>query len=47
MGEKLTLADFSTNMNKFMIEKELIKPKHYKEFVSIFNNYNFFIKNIE
>ena len=47
MGEKLTLANFSTNMNVFMIKKEMIKPKHYKEFNSIFNNYNFFIKNIE
>src|SRR3989344_9396360 len=32
--DDLTLANFSTNMNKFMVEIEMIKPKHYKEFTS-------------
>jgi putative transposase len=40
IGESFTLANFSTNMNKFIIEKEMIKPKHYKEFISVFNEYN-------
>jgi len=40
IGEKFTLANFSTNMKKFMIEREMIKPKHYKEFVSVFTKYN-------
>jgi len=40
LGETFTLANFSTNMNKFMIEREMIKPKHYKEFILIFNEYN-------
>jgi len=40
IGEDFTLANFSTNLNKFMIETEMIKPKHYKEFISIFTKYN-------
>lgn len=46
IGEGFTLANFSTNMNKFMIEKEMIKPKHYKEFISIFTKYNILSKQI-
>jgi len=44
IGENFTLANFSTNMNKFMIEKEMIKPKHYKEFISVFTKYNLLSK---
>ena len=40
MGEGFTLANFSTNMSKFMIEREMIMPKHYKEFIPIFTKYN-------
>ena len=44
IGEDFTLSNFCTNMNKFMIEKEMIKPKHYKEFILIFSEYNHLIK---
>jgi len=44
IGERFTLANFSTNMNKFMIEREMIKPKHYKEFISVFTKYNLISK---
>ena len=40
IGEGFTLANFCVNMNKFMVETELIKPKHYKEFISVFKEYN-------
>ena len=40
IGKDFTLANFSTNLHKFMIEMEIIKPKHYKEFIPIFNEYN-------
>lgn len=40
MGKEFTLANFSTNMSKFMIEKEMIKPKHYRDFIKIFSKYN-------
>ena len=40
IGEEFTLANFSTNMNKFMIENEMIRPKHYKDFILIFHKYN-------
>lgn len=40
--ENFTLANFCTNMNKFMIDTELIKPKHYKEFIEIIGKYNLF-----
>ncbi len=46
IGEGFTLANFSTNMNKFMIEKEMIKPKQYKEFVSIFTKYNNLVRGV-
>lgn len=44
--EGFTLANFSTNMNKFMIENEMIKPKHYREFVSIFPKYNKLVERV-
>src|SRR3989344_8432383 len=30
-----TMAVFCANINKFMIEREMIKPKHYEEFISV------------
>ncbi len=47
IGEDFTLANFSINMNKFMIEKEMIKPKHHKDFISVFTKYNFLSKLIK
>src|SRR3989338_4707784 len=44
--DDLTLANFSTNMNKFMVEIEMIKPKHYKEFTSVFTKYNSLSKQV-
>lgn len=46
IGEDFTLANFSVNMNKFMIEKEIIKPKHYKEFIAVFKEYNILSRKI-
>ena len=40
IGEEFTLANFCVNMNKFMTEREMIRPRHYKEFIEIFNKYN-------
>lgn len=40
IGEEFTLANFCLNMEKFLIEKEIIKPKNYKKFISVFNKYN-------
>lgn len=47
LGKTFTLANFATNMNKFMVEREMIKPKHYKEFIYIFNEYNYPSKKIK
>ena len=44
IGKDFTLANFCVNINKFMIEREMIKPKHYKEFILVFNMYNHPIK---
>ena len=41
---EFTLANFCVNMNKFMVEREMINPKHYREFNSIFNKYNYPLK---
>jgi len=38
--EKLTLANFSINLQKFMIEKEFIQPKGYEDFLKVFTKYN-------
>lgn len=46
LGKEFTLANFSINMNLFMIQKEMIKPKHYKEFLPIFTKYNSLAKKI-
>jgi len=40
IGEDFTLANFCTNMNKFMIERELIQPRQYKDFLLVFTKYN-------
>lgn len=40
IGKNFTLANFVINLNKFMIEKEMIVPKHYKGFKLIFSKYN-------
>jgi len=42
--EGLTLANFIINLNKYMIENEMIKPKHYPDFISIFPKYNKLVK---
>lgn len=44
MGEDFTLTNFCTNMNKFMIEKDMIKPRHYTKFLPIFAKYNSLMK---
>lgn len=46
IGEEFTLANFSTNLHKFMIENEMIQPKNHKEFLSIFTKYNVLSKQI-
>ena len=40
IGKDFTLANFCVNINKFMIEREMIKPKHNKEFILVFNMNN-------
>ena len=47
IGEDFSLANFCVNMNKFMIEKEMIKPKHYKKFILVFHEYNSLSKQIK
>src|SRR3989344_4820908 len=44
--EKLTLANFSINLQKFMIEKEFIQPKGYEDFTSVFTKYNSLSKQV-
>jgi putative transposase len=41
LGKEFTLANFCTNINKFMIQ-----PKRYKEFISVFSKYNLLNKQI-
>jgi IS4 transposase len=40
IGKEFTLANFSINLNKFMVEKEMIKPKYYSQFISTFKEYS-------
>ena len=40
IGKEFTLANFCVNMDKFMIEKDMIRPKHYNKFISVFRKYN-------
>jgi hypothetical protein len=44
IGEDFTLSNFCTNMNKFMIEKGMIRPKDYNEFILVFGKYNLSIQ---
>ena len=37
---EFTLANFCVNMNKFMVERKMINPKDYREFISVFSKYN-------
>lgn len=46
IGEEFTLANFCLNLNKFMIEKEIIRPRQYKDFLSVFAKYNSLSKQI-
>ena len=46
MGGDFTLANFCVNMNKFMIEKQLINPRDYKDFLAVFTKYNSLAKMI-
>lgn len=46
IGNDFSLANFCANMNKFMVEREMIKPKHYKEFISIFTKHNILSRQI-
>lgn len=46
IGENFTLANFCVNLNKFMVEKELIQPREYKDFLTVFTKYNSLAKMI-
>ncbi len=46
IGENFTLANFCVNLHKFMIEKELIQPREYKDFLAVFTKYNLLAKQI-
>jgi putative transposase len=46
LGKEFTLANFCVNLNKFMVEKELIQPREYKDFLLIFTKYNSLAKKI-
>jgi putative transposase len=46
LGEGFTLTNFCINLNKFMIEREMINPKDHKAFISIFSKYNTLNKQI-
>lgn len=43
---EFTLANFCVNMNKFMVEREMINPKDYGEFISVFSKYNHPLKRV-
>ena len=44
IGKEFTLANFCMNMNKFMVERKMTNPKFYREFISVFNKYNYPLK---
>ena len=44
--EEFTLANFAMNLNKYMIEKNLIQPRQYKDFLTVFTKYNSLSKQI-
>ena len=46
MGENFTLTNFCINLNKFLVEKELVNPVEYKNFLTVFTKYNYLAKLI-
>jgi len=40
IGKEFTLANFCTNLHKFMIENGMINPINHKEFIWVISNYN-------
>lgn len=47
LGEGFTLANFCTNLSKFMIETGMIEPRDYEAFLRIFGQYNALCKQIK
>ncbi len=47
LGEGFTLANFCVILNKFMIERGMIKPKDYKNFLCTLAQYNKLCKQIK
>ncbi len=46
IGKTFTLANFCVNINKFLIEMELVNPREYKNFLTVFTKYNSLAKQI-
>lgn len=46
IGENFSLANFCVNLQKFMIERELIQPREYNDFLAVFTKYNSLAKLI-
>ncbi len=46
IGKEFTLANFCTNLHKFMIENYMINPVNHKEFIWVISNYNKIAKKI-
>lgn len=46
IGKGFTLANFCTNLHKFMIQNEMIKPINHKEFIWVIKNYSRIAKKI-
>ena len=46
IGKDFTLANFCVNLNKFLIERKLIQPREYINFLSVFTKYNSLAKQI-
>ena len=40
IGKEFTLANFCTNLHKFMIQNEMIQPRNHKEFIWVIANYD-------
>jgi len=40
MGKEFTLANFSINLHKFMIENKMIQPRNHKEFIHVLASYS-------
>ena len=45
IGKEFTLANFSTNLHKFMIENKMIQPRNHKEFIWVLKNYSHIVKS--